>query len=198
MVPTTVPEVAIDPNSIRGGEIISGLLALIMKDLGFKAGLAGLLGTTLWTDTVDTAALNLVRYSSSIMCSPGSKLAHCVQRIRGIDPRYPGDIKKILLDSELSSTEKMELLRIKLEAGLKQYKGKKRTLFLKVVLASTVFLIGKSTPIFAYLISSIKELLGDSELENFKEPLIELYYEYNAPLPEELVTEIAEKLGDLL
>lgn len=182
-----------NPIDIRGGDFIT----IIMSDFALKVGLVGLVSTTIWGSTVDTAAINIANFGKAILAAPGKKLMRCVQKIKGIDPQYPTDIKAILLDKELSNADKMELLRIKIEAAFRQYKGKKRTIFIKMLLALTVFLIGKSTPVFAYLVTLIKELLGDSEIDDFKEHLIEVYYEYNAPLPEELITKVTKNTCDL-
>lgn len=40
-----------------------------------------------------------------------------MKKLQDIDPYYSNDIKSILLDKEISNADKMELLRIKVEAA---------------------------------------------------------------------------------
>lgn len=91
----------IDPTEIRGGDISNHLLELLIKDLAIKTGIVSLIGTIIWADTVDTSTKTLINYGSSLLASPG----------------------KNLLDSELLNADKIELLRLKIKAALRQYKG---------------------------------------------------------------------------
>jgi hypothetical protein len=58
-----------------------------------------------------------------------------------------------------------------------------------------VFFLGNGTPVFAYFMASLRELLGgEDDQDSLKSHLIDIYREYNAPLPEELLTQIADEL----
>ena len=73
-------------------------------------------------------------------------------------------------------------------------KGAKRIQFLTFVLAIAIFFFGKSFPFVAWVMERLRALIGhDEEVEDVAKYLIEVYREYNAPLPREL----AEAIQDL-
>ena len=53
----------------------------------------------------------------AVLAAPGRKLLNCVKKLQDIDPYYPNAIKSTLLDKEIPNTDKMELLRIQVEAA---------------------------------------------------------------------------------
>ena len=184
----------------RGGAdpITVWLAKILVVDFGIKAAIAGGLGASIWSGTADTAAASIAKYGSAILSAPGKnkKLVRFVNKLRGIDPKYD-DIKAVLLDNQLSVSDKLEVLKIKIEQTVKELKGVKRTKFILFVIATLLFFFGSgkllppgTNTAFAALMERLRALLGINDAdENIRKTLIEVYYEYNAPLPNELIPE---------
>jgi len=180
----------------RGGEIFTtGIIALLMKDLAFRVAFTGLVGSSVWYDTADNAVEQILKYTGAIVAAPGHKFIKIVKRFRNIDKNHALDIKEILLEKNISNREKCELIKLKVQYALKNLKGKKRVTFITATIALLVFFLGNGTPAFAYFMASLRELLGGGDdQESLKNYIIDIYSEYNAPLPEELITQIASEL----
>jgi hypothetical protein len=185
-----------DGLKIRGGEIlISSIVAFFMKDLAFRLAITGLVGSTIWSDTADTAIEQVLKYAGPIMAAPGYKFKNVVKRLQKIDSKYTLDIKEILLEKNFSNKEKLELIKIKIQYALKNLKGRKRSIFLMTTLALLTFFLGNGTPAFTYFMSGLREFLGGKDdQDTMRDYIIDIYREYNAPLPEELIIKIANKL----
>jgi len=180
----------------RGGEIlIAGIVTFFMKDLAFRLALTGLVGSTIWSDTADTAVEQVLKYAGPIMTAPGYKFKNIVKRLRKIDNKYTLDIKEILLEKNFSNKEKLELIKIKVQYALKTLKGRRKAVFIMTTLSLLTFFLGNGTPAFTYFMAGLREFLGGKDdQDTIKDYLIDIYREYNAPLPEELITKIANKL----
>lgn len=182
---------------IRGGELATiGIVAFLMKDLAFRVGLTGLISSTIWSDTADTTVKQVLKYSSLIAATPGYKFKNILRKLQRINNNDNTlDIKEILLEKDISDKEKLELLIIKIRYSLRNLKGKRRAVFISTIIALLTFLLGNETPAFTYFMTSLREVLGGKDNEDsIKDYLIDLYREYNAPLPEELVTTITNEL----
>lgn len=105
-----------------------------------------------------------------------------------------------MLDKNLSVKEKLELVRIKVEQTLKTLKGAKRTKFILFVIPTLIFFFGGrltgNVAVFTAVMERLQALLGMDGFELFEEDLkvkgalIDVYLEYNVPLPEELAKAI--------
>lgn len=181
----------------RGGELltISAIIGFLMKDLSFRVALTGLIGTTIWSDTADSAVELVVKHAGAIAASPGLKFKNIIKKLRNIDDRHTLDIKEILLEKTISNKEKLELLRIKIQYVLKNLKGTKKITFITTVIALLTFFLGNNTPAYAYFIAGLRDLLGGKDdIDSIRNLIIDIYREYNAPLPEELITKIIDEL----
>jgi hypothetical protein len=185
-----------DGLDMRGGEIITtGIVAFFMKDLAYRLALTGLIGSTIWSDKADTAIEQVLKYASLVMAAPGYKFKSVVKRLQKIDNKYTLDIKEILLEKSLSNKEKLELIKIKVQYALKNLRGRRKTIFIMTTLALLTFFLGNGTPAFTYFMAGLREFLGGKDdQDTIKDYLINIYREYSAPLPEELITKIANKL----
>jgi len=180
----------------RGGEFFTaGIIAFLMKDFAYRVAITGLAGSTIWYDTADNAVEQVLKYTGAIMAAPGHKFIRIIKRFRNIDKNHALDIKEILLEKNISNREKCELIKLKVQYALKNLKGKKRVTFITTTIALLVFFLGNGTPAFAYFMASLRELLGGvDDQESLKNYIIDIYSEYNAPLPEELITQIENEL----
>ena len=181
----------------RGGEIITatGIVALLMKDLAFRVALTGLVGSSIWSDTADTAVEQVLKYAGAAAAAPGHKFIKIIKRFRGINSDHTLDIKEILLEKNFSNREKYELIEVKVQYALKNLKGKRRVIFITTTIALLVFFLGNGTPAFAYFMAGLREMLGaEDDQDSLKGYIIDIYKEYNAPLPKELITQIADEL----
>jgi hypothetical protein len=185
-----------DSLEIRGEEFltVSGILAFLLKDFALKVAVTGAIGSTIWADLADVAVSQIVKYSSSIIAAPGLKFVRIIKKLRRVKGQTVG-IKELLLDKSITNTEKLELLKVKIQYALKNLGGKKRVTFICTLLALLVFLLGNNTPSYLYFMANLREILGGEDDKNtIKIYLIELYREYNAPLPEKLITRITNEL----
>jgi hypothetical protein len=182
--------------NFRGGDFLTaGVIAFLTKDFAYRVAIAGLAGSTIWYDTADNAVEQVFRYTSAIIAAPGHKFIRIIKRFRNIDTNHALDIREILLEKNISNKEKCELIKLKVQYALKNLEGKKRMTFITATIALLVFFLGNGTPAFAYFMASLRELLGGGhDQETLKNYIIDIYSEYNAPLPEELITQITNEL----
>ena len=181
----------------RGGELltISAIIGFLMKDLPFRVALTGLIATTIWSDTADSAVELVVKHAGAIAAASGLKFKNIIKKLRNIDDRHTLDIKEILLEKTISNKEKLELLRIKIQYVLKNLKGTKKITFITTVIALLTFFLGNNTPAYAYFMAGLRDLLGGKDdIDSIRNLIIDIYREYNAPLPEELITKIIDEL----
>ena len=93
-----------------------------------------------------------------------------------------------MLDKQISNNDKVQLLKIKIQAILKGLKDPRKKYFLLSVISLLVFLLGSNTPAFAFFWANLRELFGETNLEeDVMEHVIDLYREYNASLSEEFI-----------
>ena len=167
---------------------------LFLKDFAIKVALSSGLGATIWGSTADNAAANVVKFGTAILQAPGNKFKNFYKKLRGIDPQHSQDIREILLDKNLSVKDKLELVRIKVEQTVKTLTGTKRKNFILFVMAILIFFFGGSLSgnivSFSAVMERLRALLGMDGEEDLKGALIDVYHEYNAPLPEELAKAI--------
>lgn len=182
------------------GPVAVWLAKIVVVDFALKVAIAGGLGATIWAGTADNAAGAIAKYGTAILNAPGQKFRRFVTKLRGVDSKY-NDIRELLLDKDLSVADKLELLKIKIEQTIKKLKGPKRTKFILFVIAALLFFFGGgslipagTTTAFTALLERLRALLGVNDVdEDIKEALIEVYKEYNAPLPEELLPLLVDK-----
>lgn len=186
------------PLSIRGGiinPITAWFYAAVFQDFAIKVAIVSAVNASIWGDSADMAVQRITKYAGAVTAVPGNKLRRVVQKLRKVDPTLPKSIQEIILDKELTNSEKAEMLRIQIEYSLKNIKGKKRIKFLLFILAVLIFFFGKSFPLVAWVMKQLQELVGDNgDVDEMKDYLIELYQDYNAPLPKKLVETISEEL----
>ena len=187
-----------DELKTRGGDLSLATISIVgflMKDFAFRAALTGLVGSTIWSDTADTAVKQVLKYASLIAATPGSKFKNILKKLQRINNDHTLDIKEILLEKDISNKEKLELIILKVRYALKNLKGRRRAVFIATTIALLTFLLGNGTPTFTYFMTGLREVLdGKDDEDSIKDYIIDLYREYNAPLPEELVTMITNEL----
>lgn len=182
------------------GPILAWLAKIVVADFAVKVAIAGAIGSTVWSDIADHAAGKIAKYGTALLNAPGTKFAKLVNKLRGIDPKYEG-IKELLLDKDLTVTDKLELLQVKIDQTIKELKGRKRTKFILFVIAALFFFVGGgqylpagTSTAFAALMERLRALLGVNDNdEDIRKAIIEVYREYNAPLPQELIP-LAEEM----
>ena len=190
------PNAETEPLNVKGGftEPVSWVAAFILKDFAIKVAIVSAVGVSIWQEAADQAVQSAVKYAGPIIAAPGKKVWHLANKIRGVDSQLQDSVKEIVFNQNLTVGEKAELLRIKVEYAIKNMKGAKRIQFLTFVLAIAIFFFGKSFPFVAWVMERLRALIGhDEEVEDVAKYLIEVYREYNAPLPREL----AEAIQDL-
>lgn len=196
-----VPEKIQNDLDTRGGaDPVFGLwfTKVFVIDFAIKVAVSSGLGAAIWGSTADNAAANVVKFGTAILQAPGNKFKNFYKKLRGIDPQHTQDIREILLDKNLSVKDKLELVRIKVEQTVKTLKGAKRTKFLLFVMAILIFFFGGpltgNIVSFSAVMERLRALLGMDGEEDLKGALIDVYREYNAPLPEELAKAIEKIL----
>ena len=99
--------------------------------------------------------------------------------------------KELLLNQNLTNEDKVKLFTLKVKACLKELRGKKRITFILLLASLIFFIVGNYTTLFALLMAAIRELLNETPLpEYLDEYVIELYREFNAPFPEDLMSKV--------
>ena len=180
----------------QGGADTVGLwlTKVFVLDFALKIAIGSGIGATIWESTADNAAANVVKFGAAMLQAPGNKFKNLCKKLRGIDPQHTQDIREILLDKNLSVKDKLELVRIKVEQTVKTLKGVKRTKFILFVMATLIFFFGGrltgNVALFTVVMERLRVLLGMDGKEDIKGTLIDVYREYNAPLPEELAKAI--------
>lgn len=182
----------------RGGfadPILLWILKILMTDFAIKTAIAGAVGASIWSETADNAAAQLAKYGKFILAAPGQKFTRLLKKIKNVDPTYSADIREILFDKELTNEHKLELLKIKIENVLKNLNGSKRKQFVFFVIAMLAFSVGGNFPLFAWFMERLRALIdtGD-DVDSIKEYIIDVYREYNAPLPRDLVEDLPEEI----
>jgi len=179
---------AIDPITIS-------IIELIMVDFGIKVAIGGAFASSIWSESADKAAEHIARYSTAILAAPGRKIGRIVRRLKSINPDHTKDIKEILLDKNLTLEEKIKFLKLKMDYALKNLKGKKRKQFILFLIPALTFFYGNNIVGFTWLWERIRAFIGrEDDTEAVKEYIINIYREYNAPLPKELVVKISDEL----
>ena len=195
--PATVSEHTKDSLDTRGGAnpVILWITKVIMSDFAIKTAIAGAVGASIWQETTDNAAAQLAKYGSAMLSAPGKKFVGLYDRIKRVDPQHSMDIKEILFDKELTNTDKVELLKIKIESVLKNLKGYKRKQFILFVIATILFSVGGNFPLFAFFMERLRALIGtNDDVDTVREYVIESYREFYAPLPRELVEILPDEI----
>ncbi len=119
-----------------------------MKDFTFREALTRLVGSTIWSDTADTAVKQVLKYSSLIAATFGFKFKNILKKLQRINNHYTLDIKEILLEKNISNKEKLKLIIVKIRYALKNFKGRRRSVFIAITIALLTFLLGNGTPAF--------------------------------------------------
>lgn len=181
----------------RGGAldpVTLGFIKFVMVDFALKIVITGGVSATIWSEAADKGVEHLVRYSSAIIVAPGRKLAKIASHFRGQTDQSL-EIKEIVLDKRLSFEEKVELLKLKIDYALKNLKGKKRKQFILLLIATLTFFYGNNIVGFTWLWERLRAFIGRGEdAEAIKDLIITIYREYNAPLPEGILEQIADEL----
>lgn len=180
----------------RGGAanpVLFWICKIIVSDFAAKTAIAGAIGATIWGSTADEAAGALAKYGAAILNAPGNKFRKLFNKLKGIE-HHERDIREIILDKSLTVSDKLELLQIKVEQAIRELKGPRRVRFILFVISTLLFLFGGGALFeagnlvtFSALLERLRAFLGvESTEEDLKNALIEVYREYNAPLPEEI------------
>nr|YP_010133717.1 hypothetical protein KYU99_pgp036 [Nitzschia supralitorea]QWM93206.1 hypothetical protein [Nitzschia supralitorea] len=188
----------------RGGAmtpILIWIYKIIASDFAAKTAIAGAIGATIWGSTADEAAGALAKYGAAILNAPGNKFRKLVNKLKGLE-HHERDIREIILDKNLTISDKLELFKIKVEQAVRELKGPRRVKFILFALAILLFFFGggalfKPGHIIAFssVLERLRALLGvETTNEDLKNALIEVYREYNAPLPKELLPEEIQKV----
>jgi hypothetical protein len=169
----------------------TGILALILKDRATKIAIISVFGTIIGNELHQEIISILLKSSPAILAAPGDKIRLNSKVRRILQNTDLADATEILLDNTLTNSDKLEFLKIKVKAILKGLKGKKRIYFIMTLLSLLIFLFGNSTPAFTFFWANLRELFGATDLsEDLDQYIIEWYKEFNAPIPEELITKV--------
>ena len=139
------------------------------------------------------------KYGSVILTSPGNKFKSLYKKLKGLkglNPKHTEDIREILLDKELTNVDKLELLKIKILQSLRELNGPRRKQFIIFVIATIIncLRLGGNVGAFAWFMGRLRALINTDDDESLKNALIEVYQEYHAPLPQELVEDLPAKI----
>lgn len=194
----TISESTEDSLNTRGGTnpIVFWLGNVIMKDFAIKLGISAVFANHIWLETTENTAAQLAKYGSLMLTAPGKRFIRLHNRIKkGINPEYSQDIQEILIDHELTNTDKVELLKIKIKSALRNLKGAKRKEFILFLIATIAFSVGGDTALFTWLLERLRALIGkDNDVDVIKDYIIEAYREFNAPLSQELVEDLPDEI----
>ena len=193
-----ISEHTINSIDIRGGEsnpLVFWFLKIVMTDLGIKIAFGGAICSSIWSETADNAAAQLVKHGSILLAVPGKRFLRLYRRVRGIDPSYSMDIKEILLDKNLTNLDKLELLKIKIRSVLKNLKEYKRQQFIFFLIVMILFSVNGNVTLFGWFIKRLGALISTNESPNtILQYVIETYREVNAPLPRELSENLPDEI----
>ena len=194
-----LPQNMVDSLQTRGGShlIMAWFVKLFVDDFAIKVAIVGGFGASIWSQTADNAAAQLAKYGSAILAAPGRKFSKLYQRIKGVDPQHSVDIKEILFDRDLTNHDKLELLKIKIETVLKKLRHSKRKQkqFILFVIATLVFSLWGNAALLTWFMERLRALIGhNDDVDSIREYLIEIYKEFNAPLPRELVEQLPSEV----
>ena len=187
----TVSEAAKDSLGTRGGAnpVVLWLVKVVISDFEIKVAIAGAVGASIQSETVDNVAAQLAKSGSTLLATPGKKVLRLSNKIKGIDSQHSLDIKEILLDRELTNQDKLDLLKIKIESALKNLKDPKTICTL--CNSSNIIQRWGNFALFAWFIERLRALIGtNDDVDTLQKYLIESYREYNAPLPQKLVEKL--------
>lgn len=110
----------------RGGGFDPITLAIMKRaiaDFGIKVAIVTGFTSLIYSEGADRAVKHIIRYSNVIIAAPGRKLTRIVKKLKKINLEYSNDIEEILIDKELTSKEKIEFLKLKIDYALKKLKG---------------------------------------------------------------------------
>ena len=194
-----LPQNMVNGLKTRGGShfIMAWFVKLVVDDFAIKVAIVGGFGASIWSQTADNAAAQLAKYGSAILAAPGKKFCKLYQRIKGVDPQHSVDIKEILFDRDLTNHDKLELLKIKIETVLKKLRHSKRKQkqFILFVIATLVFSLWGNAALLSWFMERLRALIGhNDDVDSIREYLIEIYKEFNAPLPRELVEQLPSEV----
>ena len=147
---------------------------VIIEDIAIKAGIAGVVGASIWSETADNAAGQLAKYGSAMLTAPGKKFVRLYKKIRKVDPQHSIDIKEILFDKYLTNEDKVELLKIKIKSTLKNLRGSKRKQFIILIISLILFSSGGNFTLFAWFMDRLRLLLGaNDDVDTVREWVLE-------------------------
>lgn len=189
----------------RGGAspVLFWLAKIITQDFAIKVGFAGGIFGSIWGTTADNAAAVVAKYGSAMLAAPGRKFKYLYKKLTGLDVLdAKRDIREILLDKELTNVEKLELLKVRIQQCLKNLKTSKRKQFILFIIATLLFSQSGNVAAFAWFMERLRAILGgdnpEENDEHIRNALIDIYREYNAPLPKELMPpEILDAMKNL-
>lgn len=123
----------------RGGAV--GPLGLwfvktVVVDMAIKAAVVGGFWATIYGPAADSAASNLVKYAGAIVSAPGNKFKRFYKKLKGLNPDYHAEIREILLDKELTNSDKLALIKLKIEQAVKNLKGARRKKVILLLMAT--------------------------------------------------------------
>jgi hypothetical protein len=185
---------------LRGGDntnvLIPHLINLFTKDRAVRISLTSFFITVIVNEFNESIVGGMIQSTPSILAAPNDKkkflgLSKKIRNILGTPDII--ELRELLLDKNLSPDDKLQLFKIKVLAILKTLHGKKRVYFIITIISFLIFIFGNNTPIFGLFWSSLRELFKANDFDqDIDVHLIEIYREFNAPLPEELITKVLD------
>ena len=172
----TLPEQNKESLDTRGenNPVVYWSTKVIIEDIAIKAGIAGVVGASIWSETADNAAGQLAKYGSAMLTAPGKKFVRLYKKIRKVDPQHSIDIKEILFDKYLTNEDKVELLKIKIKSTLKNLRGSKRKQFIILIISLILFSSGGNFTLFAWFMDRLRLLLGaNDDVDTVREWVLE-------------------------
>ena len=183
----------------RGGgtmDTIDKVYKYVSKDRALKVALFVLLGGAGVTELIEMFRKQIINASPILLSLPGFDRS---LRLRELVKTLPtGGVKSIMKqiyaivnDTTLTNEEKVYLLKKIIKAAFVSLSGLNKRVFLLFLGYVLIFLLTNNTPVFALLVGQLRELIkGVRTDDGILDFIIETYKEYNAPFPEELVTQI--------
>jgi hypothetical protein len=201
-LPENISEHTRDSLATRGGDLQLLLGKIFMENFAIKIALITSFSTSIWNETTGNTAKHLAKYGKYILTAPGKKFTRLYKRLRRVQPepanqfdaRHTEEIRELMLNDELTKLEKLEMLKFKIQDVLKNLTGSRRKQFILLVIATILFASGGDTTAFTWFMARLRALIGGTEDADIHKYLIEIYQEFNAPLPEDLVDALPEEI----
>lgn len=170
-----------------------------MVDFGAKVAIASLFGGLVMDFYGPFTATQFAKYGRLLAEAPGSGFRDMNKLISTYFTNPDLNLREKLLDGNIPLKEKLRLIKLHLKSTLKNLKGPKRREFIIAVLALIYFLIDGNWGSFAFGLGKVQQFISQQDdIDDITSYLIELYKEYNAPYPKELIEIMPSELLDAM